>query len=456
MSSPWKPCDLRGAFPISINEDLFYRVGAAAGSRLRVGERAVVAGDFRLSTPVLKTALIEGLVAAGIHVVDAGQLPTPLAYFCKRQMDAEGLFMVTASHNPARDNGLKVMLGELPPTERELAEIRKAAEAGEFRGGAGNRETTDPAPAYREWILNRWAGLKGKEFGKVILDAGHGAWSLLAPEVFRELGFDIECLFCEPDGNFPGRASDCNRTGNLSRLRETVKEHGAELGIAWDGDGDRVAFIDAAGRHVSTDQVSILFARRTLEEARPGENVICDIKLSDAVRRAVLQLGGNPSLEKSGHAFMRSRMIHEKAILGLDACGHYFYRELGFGDDGLFAALYMIDLMRKEGPLAALAETAGPIHSTPEVRIPEQVMAYDAIAAHIRAEFHGAPETHVDGIRVELPDGIVLVRKSSTEPVVSLRIEGFTEEALQALVWRCAASLVAAADLLRRQIAAAS
>ncbi len=416
------------------------------------GKTAVVAGDFRLSTPALKAAVIDGLASAGIRVLDAGQIPTPVAYFWKRTTRANALLMVTASHNPASDNGLKFMIGAMPPSERDLYEIRELTESRGFRRAAGAVEISDPVPAYRDWILSRWRHLNAREFGPVVLDPGNGAWSRLAPDVFRELGFDTHCLHCEPDGRFPGRPPDCARTANLLALRAAVVRRGAALGIAWDGDGDRVAFVDASGRHVPTDEISILLARHALRDSNAEDPVVCDIKLSDVVRRTVLGAGGRPMLERSGHAFMRGRMIAESALLGLDACGHYFFRELEFGDDGLFAALFMIGLLQSSGTLAALCETTGPLFSTPELRIPASLMNYEMARAHLRAEFPGALESNVDGTRMETEGGVLLARESSTEPVVSLRIEGFSQSAYENLLARTLRALHPAESLLRGQM----
>jgi phosphomannomutase len=382
-------------------------------------------------------------------VIDAGQIPTPVAYFAKKAARADALLMITASHNPPSDNGLKIMIGQLPPTENDLRAIRSSSEAGDFRRAKGVIESFDPAPGYRKWVESRWRGTPNT---RVVLDTGNGAWSHLAPEIFRNLGFDPYCINCEPDGNFPGRPPDCARTANLTTLRAAVLESGGDLGIVWDGDGDRVAFVDHTGRHASADEISILFARHLLRDAPAGEIVVCDIKLSGAVRRTVIECGAIPVFERSGHAFMRSRMRAERALLGLDACGHYFFRELDFGDDGLIAALNMIAMVQGSLPLAALRESVCPMFSTPELRVPAALMDYREIVSRLREEFPGAMETNVDGVRLELEEGVLLVRKSSTEPMVSLRIEGYSQAGYGRLLERCLRSLDSTAPLMRLQI----
>ncbi len=451
-SHPWKPCDLRGVYPATVSEDLLRRVGAAIGSEMDAGERVVVAGDFRLSTPDLKSALIDGLLAVGLHVLDCGQVPTPIAYFHAAESRSGGVFIVTASHNPAVYNGLKWMTHGLPPTPEAIALLRAATEAGIFRAGLGVLEKVDPVPAYRRWIQSRWGGMVGRRAGPLIVDPGNGAWSLLGPSILRSLGFDVSTLFGQPDGTFPNRPPDCARTRNLAALRGAVIESGAALGIAWDGDGDRVAFVDENGAHVSTDEISILLARHTLEAVTPGECVVCDIKLSDAVRREVLVHGGVPLLERSGHAFMRNRLAKERALLGLDACGHFFFREAGSRDDGLYSALFLLAMLGDGGTMGEMRRSTGALFSTPELRIPASLLGYSVVVERLRAAFPGAEELNLDGARLTLPDGILLARESSTEPVVSLRVEAFNQRGYENLVDICLASLGEAEAVLRRQI----
>ncbi len=456
LEHAWKPCDLRGSYPHAVSEDLFRRVGAALGSEMARASHAVVGGDFRLSTPALKGALIEGLVSTGVHVLDCGQAPTPIHYFQAARLKADAVFIVTASHNPAADNGLKWMIGGLPPTPDDMDRIRLASEAGTFRSGVGSVQISDPLPAYREWITWRWRSLAAEGVGPIILDAGNGAWADLAPEIFEDLGLRVISLHGGPDGRFPNRPADCARTGNLSALRRAVLDHGATLGIAWDGDGDRVAFVAEDGVHASTDEISILFARDVLASPDAGsiqsENVICDIKLSDAVRREVLAFGGVPLLERSGHAFMRSRLLGNRAILGLDACGHYFFREAGSRDDGLYSALFLLNMLDGTRTLKQLRTAVTPIFSTPELRVRAALLGFPIVRERLRAAFSNAQESSIDGMRLLLQDGVVLVRESSTEPVISMRLEGFSEGSFGRIVEQTLAVLPEAEAILRTQI----
>jgi phosphomannomutase/phosphoglucomutase len=455
VESPWKACDLRGIYPSEIFPLLYQDIGSAIGSMLAFSSSVVVCGDFRLSTPALKQALIEGLVHTGVTVLDAGQGPTPLAYFTAKMLQADAVLIVTASHNPAQHNGLKLMLGSSPTTPEQFRQIREATESRKFRSGEGRLKEVNLVRLYTQTLMKPWVHLEAKNFGCIVLDAGSGAMSQIAPQVISGLGFAVECISCTIDGSFPNRPSDCSRTANLAALRTAISARRNSLGIAWDGDGDRVAFVDEEGKHVSTDEISVLFARHILRQAasaQPNKKIVVDIKLSDIVRIEIERSAGTALLERTGHAFMRRRMVAEDALLGLDACGHYFFHELSGGDDGLYAALFMLDMLQTNGmSLVELRRTLPPIFSTPELRIPKEYISYADALAKLCTEFSDSQFVQIDGTRFALPDGTVLIRESGTEPVLSLRIEGFDRQGLTRITERCLAILPASA-LLRRQL----
>jgi phosphomannomutase len=448
---PWKPCDLRGVYPDAVSTDLFLDIGSAIGTMLAPSSRVVVAGDFRLSTPALKRALADGLLSTGVDVLDAGQIPTPLAYFAASRSNADAVLMVTASHNPASQNGLKLMLNSLPTTPEQLASIRALTASRRFRTGQGRGELIDPVPEYVEFMLSRWSHLRPSR--RVVLDAGNGAWSEIAPEIFRLLGFHVECISCVADGNFPDRSPDCSRASNLTRLCAAVAEEPNSIGIAWDGDGDRVAFVDEEGSFVSPDEIALLLAAAGLEERNQagasGSKIVVDVKCSDLVRRAIEGYRGVALLERTGHAFMRGRMVAEQALMGLDACGHYFFAEINGGDDGLFAAFFVLDLLQKQAqPLSHLRRALPRIHATPEMRIPTTLLAFPSAAEALRSAFSGARIMETDGLRLVMDEGVVLLRESGTEPVLSLTIEGFDTVSHERILAQCLLSLPQAAALL--------
>jgi len=450
----WKACDLRGVYPDAASPGLFENVGSAIGTMLAPGSRVLIAGDYRLSTSELKAALTRGLVRAGVHLLDAGRGPTPLAYFAGRQLGADAVLMITASHNAACYNGLKLMLGAIPMTPGLMTEIRKLTESGMFRKEDGRLENVDLRPVYLRTMLTRWKNLQGRPKQRVVIDAGNGAWSEMAPVIFRDLGFETVCISCNIDGRFPDRSPDCARAANLAGLRAAVRNHPNAVGVAWDGDGDRVAFVDEDGECITHDEVAILFARSALKaiDRQTGGKIVIDIKCSDAVRRAVLDGGGEPLIERTGHAFMRGRMVAEDALLGLDACGHYFFRELNGGDDGLFAALHLLNLMRRDGgSLRELRKTTPSIYSTPELRIPAAELSFAEAKRALLGAFPTAEMTDFDGLRLMVANGVVLIRESGTEPVLSLRIEGFEHSSYQHILRQTTACLPVLTQFLRQE-----
>ncbi len=434
--NPWKACDIRGPFPEEVSPELFLLIGRSVASGMAAGARIVVAGDFRVSTPILKSSLIEGLTASGAHVLDAGQIPTPVAYFAHQHFSTDAVLIVTASHNPAAHNGLKLLVGALPPLPEDFARLRRRVEQGDFRTSQGSIEKLNPVPAYRQWIIGRWKKRVARSAVEMVLDPGNGAWSELAPRIFAELGLDFHCLNCDVDGTYPNRAPDCARPAALAALGSEVAKTHSQLGIAWDGDGDRVAFVDETGSFVTSDEVAALLIRRLLARHR-GARVVFDIKLSCIVRRTVVECRGVPITERSGHAFIKRRMIEDECLFGCEASGHYFFQELSGGDDGLFSALLMIELVAKAGSLRELRNSLPTFFVTPDIRVPASVLPYAEFEKRLRQAFRGARETTVDGLRLETPEGSVLVRESVTEPVVTMRLEGASAESLRSLIETC-------------------
>ncbi len=447
---PWKACDIRGVYPSEVSPDLLRRAGAGIASLLRAGSRFLVAGDFRVSSPVLKDALTQGLIGSGGNVLDAGHLPTPIAYFAHRHWNTDAVLIVTASHNPKDHNGLKLMIGGLPPTIGDLTAIRECVEKGVFRRATGAIQPIDPVPPYRERILDRWGRTESIKGMRVVLDAGNGAWSELAPSLFLQLGFEVDRLSCRIDGSFPDRPPDCSRASNLRALESEVRKKGAMLGIAWDGDGDRVAFVDESGQFVSTDEISALLVR-ALVPAENGAKVVYDMKLSDLIRRLTLESGGVPLMERSGHTFIKRRMIQENGLFGCEVSGHYFLRELHGGDDGLFTALLVASLVGRKGSLGRMRRSLPPVFATPDLRLPAEVLTLEDVAARLHRHFTVLSEWILDGVRVETPHGFILVRESVTEPALTMRIEGPDKPALAALVAKTLEALPELAAEIRKQ-----
>ncbi len=428
--SIFKACDIRGQFGVDLTEPLARRLGQVVGAHL-AGQEVVVGGDVRLSTPALKAALVEGLVGSGCRVLDLGIIPTPALYFAKGRLGVRGAAMVTASHNPPGDNGFKLMLGDRPASEQELLEIEREMAGGEVAARPGSVRALDILPEYEEFLVHRF--LPGGSL-HLVLDCGNGCHSVVAPRVLRRLGYQVDELFCEADGRFPNRPPNPALAGNLRALCQRVTESGADLGVAFDGDGDRAAFVDGLGQPAEADRVAVIFARQLLRDG-PGE-VIYDIKSSSVLGEAVKEAGGWATMERSGHAFIRTALLERRAIFGAEISGHFFFRELG-GDDALFASCLLLGILGEGRGLAELLAGVPRYPITPDIRLPCPGPEADAILEELSRAFVGQPISRLDGTRIDFGDGWALARRSVTEALVTLRFEAHSQARLaqiQALV----------------------
>ncbi len=433
--SIFKVCDIRGVYGTELTDDTAERLGRAVGARL-AGEAVAVGGDLRPSTTALKAALIAGLRRGGAGVVDLGRVPTPAFYFGRTRAGARGGIMVTASHNPPRDNGFKVVLGDLPITPEELQALAAEMAALPAVGAAGVIGTGD-TPDQNEEIMAAYADSLVAAFPdlrprRVVVDAGHGSMWQVAPEVLRRLGQEVVELFCTPDGTFPGRDPNPSVPEHLAALRRAVSEHGADLGVAYDGDGDRAIFVDERGRVAAADRAFVLLVRQMLP-GEPGASVVYDLKSSVAVPEAIIAGGGRPFMERSGHAFIKRRMIQEHALLAGEISGHYFFRTVG-GDDPLYATGLMLRALDAQGrSMAAAMDTVPAYPISPDIRLPCPAPRAAEIQAQVLAAFSDHPIDTLDGVRITFAEGWALVRTSVTEPLLTLRFEAHTQAALRAI-----------------------
>ena len=428
--SIYKDCDIRGVYPAEIDEAAVYAVGRALAT-LHPGARLAVGGDVRLSTPALKGALIRGLVDSGAYVTDIGTIPTPALYWALAHMDADGGATVTASHNPPQYNGVKFMFGNLPVTREAMDAVRATAQEGQFLDKKGSLAARDVLPDYMDALSRRFGAAQPL---KIVVDAGNGAMSAVAPEVLRRCGHRVVELFCEPDGRFPGRDPNPADYSHLTAVCAKVVAEGADFGVAFDGDGDRAVFIDEAGQAVMNEKSLVLFIRHLLRER--STPVVYDQKSSSIVKRAALEMGGTPIPERSGHAFIKRRFLEVGAAIAGEVSGHFFFGELGY-DDGLFAALTMADILAEaDATLSKL--TAGivcpPITRDLRARCPydRQQEWLDRLEA--LAEGRDCAVSRLDGVRLEFPDGWILMRKSVTAEQVTLRAEADTRARLDELL----------------------
>jgi len=423
--SIFKQCDIRGVYGVDLDEAVAARLGRVVAS-MYPGQEIVVGGDVRLSTPALKAALIEGLMRSGARVTDVGLVPTPVLYYAKRLCAFSGGVMVTASHNPARYNGFKLMLGDLPVTPDGLRSLAERMAAGGFLECQGTLGQRDVLPEYADSLCRRFPALSTRT---IVVDAGHGSMGAVAPQVLERVGQHVESLYCEMDGAFPLRDPNPAVPEHLVALRRRVLAVGADLGVGYDGDGDRVIFVDERGRVLPADRTLVLLLRHVLASSTGG-GVVYDLKSSSIVMEETLAAGGRPLMERSGHAFIKRRLIAEGAILGGEISGHYFFGELG-GDDALYATLMLLEVLdHLDMTLGQAIDTVPDYPITPDLRLPCPPDVAERILDELLDAFADMPIGRIDGVRVEFPSGWGLARLSVTEPLLTLRFEAHTEDQL--------------------------
>ncbi len=431
--SIYKACDIRGVYGSDLDEGVAERLGGAIAERI-AGREVVLGSDLRPSSSPLKWALVRGLISHGAQVIDIGVVPTSVLYDAKDRLGAYAAVMVTASHNPPEYNGFKLMFGDRPVTPEDIDSLAKAAE--ETRPYVRGSYRTAPAlEPYVAALLQRWHELGPRQ---VVVDAGNGAMWWLAPMVLEQVGLRVEPLYCLPDGAFPNRHPNPAIAAHLADLQAACSRLGA-WGAAYDGDGDRVIFVDERGQVLAADRVFALLLGHRLAD-QPGERVVYDLKSSSVVPEAVERAGGVPLAERSGHAFIKARMLDEHAVLGGEISGHYFFGELR-RDDALYATLMLADMLDERGlALAAAMEDVPNYPITPDLRLPCAAEVADAILTDLDAAFRDLPRSYLDGIKIQFADGWALARRSVTEPVITLRFEARTRQALDAIRSRVVAA----------------
>ena len=440
--SIYKDCDIRGVYEKEFDAEDAYRIGRAIGT-IMTGKRVCVSGDVRLSTPLLKARLSAGLLESGADIVDLGLTPTPAFYYALKILDVDGGVMVTASHNPPQYNGFKIALGPMPITPEDIARIKDLVEKNDFAVGSGKTASYDIVPQYLAFLgtLDRLDGLS------VVVDAANGSMSEIAPLAFENLGCAVTRLFCEFDGRFPNRNPNPAVYSHLSALCEKVVETQADFGVGFDGDGDRAVFVSDKGVAVQSETSLGIFAREYLEKT-PGP-VVYDLKSSSVVKKSVLESGGRPVMEKSGHAFIRRTFLERNAPLAGEISGHFFFGELGH-DDGLYAALRMGAIVKKRDALSALVAAMPQSVISPDLRIHCPYADQDAVMRQVEkyGEESGAEISRLDGVRLEFDDGWMLVRKSVTEEALTLRFEAENAEAFDAMKKRMGERLAVFREVL--------
>ncbi len=429
----FKAYDIRGIVGKTLTPPMVIAIGRAIGSegRARGVKEIAIGRDGRLSGPELAAALAEGIQAAGIDVIDVGRVATPMLYFAAYHLGTLSGVMVTGSHNPPDYNGLKVMLAGDTLAGDAIQGLRQRIERGNVASGDGHYRTADIAADY----LARIAGdVKLARPIKIAVDCGNGVAGAFAPELYRRLGCEVTELYCEVDGAFPNHHPDPSVPENLADLIATLKRGDAEIGLAFDGDGDRLGVVTKDGSIIYPDRQLMLFAKDMLSR-NPGAMVIYDVKSTRNLKPWIERHGGTPLLWKTGHSFIKAKMAETGALLAGEMSGHVFFKERWYGfDDGLYAGARLLEILSRErDPGAALAALPDAV-STPELHIQLSEGENYALIDKLRtaARFDNPREViTIDGLRVEYADGFGLARASNTTPVVVLRFEADNEAALK-------------------------
>ncbi len=429
--------DIRGVADEDLTDELAYRLGRALASHLHndSGTTIAVGRDCRLTSPRLFKALTRGMMESGADVLDIGVVTTPMLYFAAFHKAPQGAVIITGSHNPGQDNGFKMLRGKSSIYGTEIRQLQERIETQNFRQDAspGHMHSEDIAEAYLEYALST---LKmGAKAMKVVVDAGNGTGGPMAVQMYNALGFEVIPLYCEMDGTFPNHHPDPTVEENLSDLKAAVAKHGADIGIALDGDADRIGAIDSKGRVLWGDQLLILYGKALLEEV-PGATIIGEVKCSQSLYDELEAAGGNAIMNKVGHSLIKARMKEEGALLAGEMSGHIFFghRYLGF-DDGVYAGARLLEIVsNKSESLADLYETLPKMVNTPEIRVPCPDDIKFSVVAKVTAclKAHSQVESviDVDGVRANFGDGWGLVRASNTQPSLVLRCEAQTQARL--------------------------
>jgi phosphomannomutase/phosphoglucomutase len=426
--------DIRGIAGKDLTEDAARLVAGAFATFL--GEKGVkgalaVGRDNRPSGEKLHAALVAGLLASGVDVIDIGIVPTPLAYWSQHKLDVIGSIQITGSHNPPEYNGFKLGLGTTSIYGADIQHLYDLALAGRFPRGKGTLRSEKVIDRYVTDIANR-VGTLSRQL-KVVIDCGNGAGSLVAPELFPKLGIKPRCLFCESDGTFPNHHPDPTVPKNVEALISAVKKDRADIGIAFDGDADRIGVIDNNGEIIWGDYLLIIYARDALARTGKGQSIVFDVKASQALPEAVERAGGIPVMWKTGHSLIEQKMHETHAPVGGEMSGHMFFSEGYYGfDDALYGAARLLHILADSGKtISELLADVPRFVSTPEIRVECPDEKKFGIVEEARNFFAAKYKViTVDGVRVLFGDGWGLIRASNTQPVLVMRFEARTKEQL--------------------------
>ncbi|MDA8168988.1 MAG: phosphomannomutase/phosphoglucomutase [Nitrospiraceae bacterium] len=429
--------DIRGVWGKDLTEEGIYAIGRAFSFYLieKLGReerlRITIGRDVRLSSPAIFGKLAQAFMDSGIDIIDIGVCPTPLQYFSLFHLPVDGGVMITASHNPAEFNGLKLSIGRETLFGEQIQDIRKYMEQGRTVDGRGTGSTYEIIPAYLDYLRAQFGPFNGI---KAVLDSGNGVAGLVAPQLFSGLGAETVLLYCTPDGRFPNHHPDPVVVENIKDLISTVKKQKANIGIGYDGDADRVGVVDEDGEMIWGDKLLILFSREVLK-AHPGAMVIGEVKCSQTLYDDIAAHGGKPLMWKTGHSLIKDKMRETGALIAGEMSGHMFFKDRYFGyDDAIYASLRAMEVLHKNGPPYSIKRLLADVprtFSTPEIRVDcpdgKKFGVVEKIKEELRKEH---PVIDIDGVRVQYPEGWGLVRASNTQPALVLRFEAKSGQSL--------------------------
>jgi phosphomannomutase/phosphoglucomutase len=442
--------DIRGIVGEELTEEVTERIGRAfATLGKEKGMKTVSVGrDGRPSSPALRDRLIRGLTTGGLNVLDIGVCPTPVLYFSLFQLPVDGGVMITGSHNASEYNGLKLCVGKEALHGEEIQHVRKVMEAGRFSSGSGTVSSRPMIPDYLAYLKNSFASVRADRL-HVVIDCGNGAAALVAKEAVEGLGCRVTGLYCELDGRFPNHHPDPTVVENLQDLIKTVKKTGADVGIGYDGDADRIGAVDEKGNILWGDSLMVVYSRDILA-SRPGSTIISEVKASQGLYDDIQRHGGRPIMWKTGHSLIKAKMKAEAAVLAGEMSGHMFFADRYFGyDDAIYASCRLIEILAKTGkPLSSLIADLPATSVTPEIRVDcPDTIKFDLVK-RVQARFVERTKARpvrldagpairevitIDGVRVVFDDGWGLIRASNTQPALVLRFEASSPERLAAI-----------------------
>jgi phosphomannomutase/phosphoglucomutase len=428
----FKAYDIRGIVGRTLTAPIVRQVGQALGTLARARGRDTIAigRDGRLSGPELAAALAEGIQSTGTNVVDLGMVATPMTYYASHALGTGCSTMVTGSHNPPDYNGLKMVIDGETLSGADIQALRERIERAEFSVGEGSYRRHDIAKAYLERIVG---DVRLARPLRIAVDAGNGVAGAFAPELFRRLGCQVEPMYCEVDGTFPNHHPDPSQPKNLVDLIARVRRGDLDLGLAFDGDGDRLGVVTVEGNVIYPDRQLMLYAADVLSRV-PGGTVIYDVKSTRNLGPWIVKHGGKPLLWKTGHSLIKAKMKEVGAALAGEMSGHTFFGERWYGfDDGLYTGARLLEILSRSANPSAVLNALPDARSTPELNLACAEGEQHALIAKLQqtADFPGATDViRIDGLRVEYPDGFGLARASNTTPMVVLRFEADTDAAL--------------------------